>query len=184
MPLSSIVGAQSIVKPGVCTSSTRPASPYDGQVIYETDTDKVLAYDGANWYAPSNTAWGVMGRAQKTTDTSLTTSLTDISGLSVTWTAVSSRLYKVSFTCICAVGTADAFLTVGICDSSNTVKQLSRGTGGAGGAQFGVNGFFYESGLSGSVTRKLRSDVNTGTGTIYAGATYPFQFIIEDIGPA
>ena len=183
MPFTEGYGIGSL-KPGVCTSTTRPASPFDGQVIYETDTDKVLAYDGANWYAPSNTAWGIVGRAQKTTDTSLTTSLTDISGLSVTWTAVSSRLYKVSFTCICAVGTADAFLTVGICDSSNTVKQLSRGTGGASGAQFGVNGFFYESGLSGSVTRKLRSDVNTGTGTIYAGATYPFQFIVEDIGPA
>jgi hypothetical protein len=49
MPLSSIVGAQSIVKPGVCTSSTRPASPYDGQVIYETDTDKTLIWNGTGW---------------------------------------------------------------------------------------------------------------------------------------
>jgi len=49
MPLSSVVGAQSIVKPGVCTSSTRPASPYDGQVIYETDTDKTLVYNGSAW---------------------------------------------------------------------------------------------------------------------------------------
>lgn len=49
MPLSSVVGAQSIVRPGVCTSSTRPASPYDGQVIYETDTDKTLVYNGTGW---------------------------------------------------------------------------------------------------------------------------------------
>jgi hypothetical protein len=49
MPLSSVVGAQSIVKPGVCTSSTRPASPYDGQVIYETDTDNTLVYNGTGW---------------------------------------------------------------------------------------------------------------------------------------
>jgi len=49
MPLSSVVGAQSIVKPGVCTSSTRPASPYDGQVIYETDTDKTLVWNGSAW---------------------------------------------------------------------------------------------------------------------------------------
>ena len=49
MPLSSVVGAQSIVKPGVCTSSTRPASPYQGQVIYETDTKKTLAYSGSAW---------------------------------------------------------------------------------------------------------------------------------------
>lgn len=49
MPLSSVVGAQSIVKPGVCTSSTRPASPYDGQVIYETDTDRTLVFNGTGW---------------------------------------------------------------------------------------------------------------------------------------
>jgi hypothetical protein len=49
MPLSSVVGAQSIVKPGVCTSSTRPASPYDGQVIYETDTNKTLVFNGSVW---------------------------------------------------------------------------------------------------------------------------------------
>jgi hypothetical protein len=49
MPLSSVVGAQSIVKPGVCTSSTRPASPYDGQVIYETDTDRAMVWNGTGW---------------------------------------------------------------------------------------------------------------------------------------
>jgi hypothetical protein len=49
MPLSSVVGAQSIVKPGVCTSSTRPASPFDGQVIYETDTDRAMVWNGTGW---------------------------------------------------------------------------------------------------------------------------------------
>lgn len=49
MPLSSVVGADSIIKPGVCTSTTRPASPYDGQVIYETDTDRCLVYNGTGW---------------------------------------------------------------------------------------------------------------------------------------
>lgn len=49
MPLSSVLGAQSLVKPGVCTSSTRPASPYEGQTIYETDTDLVKSYNGSAW---------------------------------------------------------------------------------------------------------------------------------------
>ena len=49
MPLSTVLGAQSVVKPGVCTSSTRPASPFDGQVIYETDTNLVKAYNGSAW---------------------------------------------------------------------------------------------------------------------------------------
>lgn len=49
MPLSSVLGAQSLVRPGVCTSSTRPASPFEGQVIYETDTNQTLVYSGSAW---------------------------------------------------------------------------------------------------------------------------------------
>lgn len=49
MPLSSVLGAQSLVRPGVCTSSTRPASPFEGQTIYETDTDLVRSYNGSAW---------------------------------------------------------------------------------------------------------------------------------------
>ena len=44
MPLSNVYGAQSLIKAGVCTSTTRPSSPYEGQLIYETDTDRILVY--------------------------------------------------------------------------------------------------------------------------------------------
>ena len=37
------------IKPGVCTSSTRPASPYNGQVIYMTDVDQTAVWDGTQW---------------------------------------------------------------------------------------------------------------------------------------
>ena len=37
------------LKPGVCTSSNRPANPFDGMVIYETDTDKALVWNGSAW---------------------------------------------------------------------------------------------------------------------------------------
>lgn len=33
----------------VCTSSTRPQSPYEGMQIWETDTDFKLVYDGSAW---------------------------------------------------------------------------------------------------------------------------------------
>lgn len=33
----------------ICTSGTRPGSPSEGNVIYETDTDRVLVYTGAAW---------------------------------------------------------------------------------------------------------------------------------------
>lgn len=49
MPISSFSAPSAIAKPGVCTSSTRPASPYEGQVIYETDTDLLRFWDGSAW---------------------------------------------------------------------------------------------------------------------------------------
>ncbi len=36
-------------RPGVCTSSTRPTTPYEGQQIYETDTDKLLVWNATAW---------------------------------------------------------------------------------------------------------------------------------------
>ena len=35
--------------PYICTSATRPGSPFEGQVIYETDTDSYLSYSGSAW---------------------------------------------------------------------------------------------------------------------------------------
>jgi hypothetical protein len=49
MPISSFLAPSAIAKPGVCTSSTRPASPYEGQVIYQTDNDQLLVYNGSAW---------------------------------------------------------------------------------------------------------------------------------------
>ena len=37
------------LKPGVCTSTTRPIAPYDGFVIYEIDTDRSLVWNGSAW---------------------------------------------------------------------------------------------------------------------------------------
>ena len=41
-------------KSGVCTSSTRPTNPYEGQLIYETDTNRTLVYDNAAWVVIAN----------------------------------------------------------------------------------------------------------------------------------
>jgi hypothetical protein len=49
MPLSTVLGAQSLIKPGVCTTATRPASPYTGQMIYDTTLSQTLIYNGTAW---------------------------------------------------------------------------------------------------------------------------------------
>lgn len=42
-------GAQQGIRPGVCLSTSRPASPYIGQVIYMTDVNVSAVWDGTSW---------------------------------------------------------------------------------------------------------------------------------------
>jgi hypothetical protein len=44
------------LRPGVCTSTTRPTAPYEGQTIYETDTDLVYVWDSSAWKPISTTS--------------------------------------------------------------------------------------------------------------------------------
>jgi hypothetical protein len=37
------------LKPGVCTSSNRPANPFIGQTIFETDTSLMKVWLGSAW---------------------------------------------------------------------------------------------------------------------------------------
>jgi hypothetical protein len=55
--------------PYICTAATRPGSPFEGQLIYQTDTNTYLSYDGA--------AWWTVGRAISTA-TSYTPTLTQL----------------------------------------------------------------------------------------------------------
>lgn len=52
----------------VCTSSTRPASPVEGMVIFETDTNKLTAYDGSGW----NITYVSLAESQTLTNKTLT----------------------------------------------------------------------------------------------------------------
>ena len=55
MGLSNQIPSSRIAQAGVCTSTTRPTSPYEGQVIYETDTNRVLVWDASAWVMIADT---------------------------------------------------------------------------------------------------------------------------------
>lgn len=55
MPLSNYISSSRISQPGVCTSTTRPASPFQGQCIFETDTNRLLVWSGTAWTMPNQT---------------------------------------------------------------------------------------------------------------------------------
>lgn len=85
------------LKPGVVTSSNRPANPYDGMMIYETDTNLVRIWNGTAWKTLSYsdyTSGSVIQVASATkTDTFAGTpgaQWLDITGLSVSITPTST----------------------------------------------------------------------------------------------
>lgn len=50
MGLSNYLPTSAIAKPGViANAAARPASPYDGQVIYQQDTDQAYVWNGSAW---------------------------------------------------------------------------------------------------------------------------------------
>lgn len=58
------------LRTGVCTSSTRPTAPYEGQMIYETDTDLTYVWGGSAWQQVSGgTAVGNSGLVYVTSST-------------------------------------------------------------------------------------------------------------------
>ncbi len=93
MPLSSVVGAQSIIRPGVCTSSTRPASPYNGQMIYDTTVDTALVWNGSAWVGAAGKILQVVQATNSSTTTISTSTFTSINlSASITPSSSTSKI--------------------------------------------------------------------------------------------
>ena len=51
----------------ICTSSTRPASPFEGQTIYETDTDLEQRWTGSAWVVSGSNGGSFLSASSTTT---------------------------------------------------------------------------------------------------------------------
>ena len=76
MGFSNYLPSSRISQAGVIpNAAARPASPFEGQVIYETDTDRVLVWNASAWVAPNSTTANPPGLelVKTTTFTSVST---------------------------------------------------------------------------------------------------------------
>jgi len=173
----------SALRPGVCTSSTRPTTPYEGQVIYETDTDKLLAWNGSSWNPPWNTAWGLMGNANVTSSQLGISTITDMTGMTVTFTAVANRQYMMMCT-LAPYGTASEFaditLSVGATSSARVFRKYFPLTNV-------VDTVTYQHQFTtsaGSCTVKLRmTKGSTNNVSNYADGSFISNICVHDMGP-
>ena len=185
MGITQQIGASSLIRPGVIdNTAARPASPYEGQVIYQKDTDEVLAYNGTSWTRPANMPWGQVGYATKTTDQTFTTR-TDMAGLSLTFTAAANRIYQTTFSgnlFVSAGADTTVFLTDGTTDYYEALGSILST------APYQNRSFItYITGLSAG-TKTLKIQAVAGSSAIMYGtgirSSIAARLIIQDIGPA
>jgi len=62
MGITQQIGASSLIRPGVIdNAAARPASPFEGQCIFQKDTDQLLVWNGTAWVIPNAPAQNPMG---------------------------------------------------------------------------------------------------------------------------
>lgn len=137
----------------------------------------------ADWNALS-LGWAAQITRTSDFSTSSATAV-DLGSVSVTFTAASSRRYKLSAHIPSATHDASGRWQVQITDGSNNAVQTMEsgfnGTSQAGGGSL----FVTVTPSAGSVTYKLRCRVlDTGTVTFKAASTNPIVLLAEDIGAA
>lgn len=184
MPISQQIGSSSLAKPGVCTSATRPASPYEGQMIYETDTDRVLVWTGTAWYPAWNRAWGkVTFNEVISNSAAITSEATQITADSFTF--ISGRLYKVTYfePQFYVTSGTPAWIALRIKDGATTLNIAYFSPSGTGTQDVLINHSWVGQ-LSGTKSLTATAQVNTGTVVAGRGATQRAYLLVEDIGPA
>ena len=131
--------------------------------------------------------WGVMGYGSATSNQTGISTVADVTGLTATFTANSTRYYRTTVYVANLVQiTSNGYATLTITDGSNNQKQA--GTmykvvaNGNGEAPMAI--VLIETGLSGSTTRKARLATSAGTVETRASSSQPALIVIEDIGKA
>lgn len=127
---------------------------------------------------------GKMGYAQVTANQGSITTVVDLTSLTLTFTALASRYYKVTGFGLIQSTVADDMFTVTITDSGGTqLQQASIQLRVANVTQMFIVQYVVQPG-AGSKTYKLRAAraSGSGTGTLTAAATFPAFILAEDIG--
>jgi hypothetical protein len=165
-------------------------SPYEGQVIYETDTGKVLVYDGSVWNPPKNTAWGHLGRSILTSNfsTSASHNVYQDNGASCSVTYGANRVIKASYKCmgIANVSTNDILWRClrgsTVLDEFSVPQSIVPANSGYG---WTMNFLFVTSSAATETFKmQIRGGNNTQVIEYVSGPMKKREFIVEDIGPA
>jgi len=166
-----------------------PNSPTVGQVV-SSPNGTAWRWTGSTWVlgtaASAGGARGTVAYAQITASQPTTTTLTDIAGLSVTFTAVAGRTYKVTSAATLAIttGSTPAAASTRIFLDGAQVQNCLISIPDASGNPYRADSEYVTSSLTaGSHTFKVQANtLNVGTaGFLLASPLYPAFILVEDI---
>lgn len=183
--------ANSILRPVVVTSTTRPSSPYIGMQIFEADTGRVLYYYGSTlgWQPDWSAAWGELNGINYASGDVQTTANTyqNIPGFVTTvMNCIQGRQYMTIFSGLIEGATAVANVYFCIWDNLHgTVLSERYVNVGAVPVDQPMEIYYRELPLSGNVQRAVRMMVNPGgTARLLMVAAHPATLTFVDVGPA
>ena len=135
----------------------------------------------------NNFPFGVVALAINTTASQAgITGITDLTGMSVTFTAIANRNYKVSYHIYGIPTVTNACFSVNL-QQGATIKQIANTNGGVATVGTTTGAVFVGTFSAGSVTLKLAGQLtsgSTGSITFQAASVLPWILVVEDIGPA
>ena len=128
---------------------------------------------------------GVMGAVQSTSGNfTVTTAFQDVTGMSVTFTAVAGRTYKFNVQASALKNTSESFIYLAVTNAADGVVAGAYASAAPGEyANLSFSNFI--TGVSaGSITFKLRTITGAATATLIRSGSDYLSFWIEDIGTA
>ena len=186
MGITQQIGASSLIKPGVIdNTAARPASPYEGQVIYQKDTDQLLVWNGTAWYPNWNTAWGQVALTTNTT-TDSTITAEEVQITSASFTAIANRYYRVTYhepKMYITAGTTEITMRIRLTNISGTVQQTAVSVGSGTYGQTATTSI-VKTFAAGATVLVATLVAAAATGSAERSATQVAYLLVEDIGPA
>lgn len=147
------------LRQGVCTSGNRPASPFEGQMIYETDTDLTLIWGGSAWQQVSGgTAVGNSGLVYVKSQTvgSAVASVTVSDAFSATYDN-----YKVQYSGACSLTTGNVIdIRLGATATGYYGTMIYASYAGAGPSVVGDNNVVAWTHCAGAARSQFSLDVD------------------------
>lgn len=151
-----------------------------GDLATQQDTGALLQQVGSTdtWKPPWNMPWGVQGFVTPSNFPTTSTSLVDVTSMTVTFTAVTNRLYEVTVQAGNVTSTAASDIgELAIVDTGTLVigRALASTT-----SQDNVHLTWPKAYAAGSVTVKAQARRVSGTGTVTFGG---LVLVVRDVGP-